>query len=95
MSTTHKNFIGKIVKDSGDFYPLLHNKRKVGSEVLIHMYDDGKVLVYAPYDKKLKLGNMDAVIDLTDAKKYITCTAATLIDVHGDWKEMMNNRYFH
>ena len=71
------------------------DKRKVGDLIYVHLFNDGKVLLYSPHDRKAKLPVFDVILDnVEEAKKYATCISKTDLDVKGAWDKMMSDRYW-
>ncbi len=70
-------------------------KRKVGDTVFVHIFEDGKVLLYSPYSRKEKKPVFDIILDsVEEAKTYATCIRKTDFDVRASWDSMMSDRYW-
>lgn len=94
METSAKvNFKAKVINEI-TFYS--QTKRQVGDEVFVHLFDDGKVLIYSPSERG-KLGKpvFDTILDsIQEASKFFKCICSTDFDVKGAWDKMMSDRYF-
>lgn len=85
------NYIAKMINCTG--YGM--DVRKIGDTVYVHIFEDGQVLFYSPYDRKLKLPFFSKIVSgIDEARKYATCISTTNFDVRGAWDSMMSERYW-
>ena len=88
----NNNFIAKVI---GQIPFSFVNNRPIGTEIYVHLYEDGSVLLYSPADRKAKLPIFDHTCkDINEAKLYATCIKPTDFDVEGAWSKMMSERYW-
>ena len=86
------NYLAKVIGQTNFSFI---NDREIGSPIYVHIYEDGKVLLYAPYDRAKKLPTFDYMCDsIEEAKKYATCIRKTQFDVEKSFSKMMSDRYW-
>ena len=91
MTTQKVNFNGKCIKQ----YEATPNNFKVGDNVLIHLHEDGSILIYRPFQRNPHIPVADTFINsIEKAKEFFTCVSSTTTDVKKEWGKMMSDRYW-
>ena len=91
MKAGNNNYIARLTNT--DAYGM--DKRNVGDNVYVHIFEDGSVLLFSQPDRKLKLPTFDIIFnDIEEARKHATCISKTDFDVKSSWDKMMSDRYF-
>lgn len=86
------NFIGELRAPIP--FGKVHN-RAVGSKILIRIFPNGSVLLFAPSEGAWRASNFKPAFvyqckDIEEARKYATCTRRTNYDVEAAWKAEPN-----